>query len=314
MGPRLAIALSLLLLSALPAAATAYPLTIENCGFKVTFDKAPARVVAIKSTATELLLSLGLGESIAGVAFQDGPLPDDLVEAGRGLKVLSGKMPSQEVVLATEPDLVFGGWESSFAGDAAGERTTLERLGVASYVSPAACRSIRPPKLSFDEVFREIEEIGAIFNAEAAAAALVQKQRAMLAEISRDGRGRSAVWYSSGTKAPYVGAGSGAPEMIMEALGLRNVFAEVGDGWTSVNWESVVDADPDVFVLVDSAWNSVAQKKALLAANPITRKLGAVVNQRYLVIPFPASEAGIRNVPAVVDMARQLEALPLPGK
>jgi iron complex transport system substrate-binding protein len=34
-----------------------------------------------------------------------------------------------------------------------------------------------------------------------------------------------------------------------------------------------------------------------------------VINGRYLVIPFPASEAGVRNVPAVVDMAEQLKAL-----
>ena len=71
----------------------------------------------------------------------------------------------------------------------------------------------------------------------------------------------------------------------------------------------MVDANPDVIILVDSAWNSAEQKKKLLAENPITSKLDAVINQRYLIIPFPASEAGVRNVPAVVDMAGQLAAL-----
>ncbi|MBN8995830.1 MAG: putative F420-0 ABC transporter substrate-binding protein [Rhizobiales bacterium] len=309
-------ALPLLLgLVVLPAeAATTYPLTLQNCGFAVTFDKAPQRVVTIKSTATELLLSLGLRDRIVGVGFQDGPLPADLAAAGAGLKVLSEKAPSQEVVLETEPDFVYGGWESNFAGDAAGERPSLKQLGVASYVSPPACRSIRPPKLTFDAVFAEIGEMGAIFDVAPAAAALVAKQKAMLAAVRRDARGLTAVWYSSGTKAPYVGAGSGAPAMIMEALGLRNVFAGVDDGWTSANWEAVVDANPDVIVLVDAAWNSAEQKRKLLAANPITGKLDAVVNQRYLVIPFPASEAGVRNVPAAVDMARQLGALQIPAK
>ena len=133
-------ALPLLLgLVVLPAeAATTYPLTLQNCGFAVTFDKAPQRVVTIKSTATELLLSLGLRDRIVGVGFQDGPLPADLAAAGAGLKVLSEKAPSQEVVLETEPDFVYGGWESNFAGDAAGERPSLKKLGVASYVSPPA--------------------------------------------------------------------------------------------------------------------------------------------------------------------------------
>ena len=293
-------------------AATTYPLTLQNCGTAVTIDKAPARVVTIKSTATELLLSLGLGDRIVGVGFQDGPLPTEFAAAGANLKVLSDKLPSQEVVLGTEPDFIYGGWESNFAADGAGERPTLAGLGVASYVAPAACRSVKPAKLSFDAIFGEFEEMGTIFDAEDAAATLVASQKASLAALTPDPRGLTAVWYSSGTKAPYVGAGDNAPAMIMEALGLKNIFGDVEDGWISASWEAVVDANPDVIVLVDAAWNSAAQKKKLLAENPITSQLDAVINQRYLVIPFPASEAGVRNVPATIDMAAQLTALQFP--
>lgn len=293
-------------------AATAYPLTVQNCGMAVTFEKAPTRVVTIKSTATELLLSLGLGDRIVGVGFQDGPLPAEFAAAGANLKVLSDKLPSQEIVLGTEPDFIYGGWESNFAADGAGERPTLAGLGVASYVAPAACRSVKPPKLSFDAIFSEFEEMGAIFDAEDAATKLVAGQKASLTALTPDARGLTAVWYSSGTKAPYVGAGDNAPAMMMEALGLKNIFADVDDGWISASWEAVVDANPDVIVLVDAAWNSAAQKKKLLAENPITSQLDAVINQRYLVIPFPASEAGVRNVPATIDMAAQLTALQFP--
>ena len=99
------------------------------------------------------------------------------------------------------------------------------------------------------------------------------------------------------------------PAMIMEALGLTNVFADVDEGWTSASWEAIVDANPDVIVLVDAAWNSAEQKKQLLAENPITSQLDAVINQRYLIVPFPAAEAGVRNVPATADMATQLAGL-----
>src|SRR5690554_3929326 len=40
------------------------PLIIDNCGFTMTVSKTPKRVVTIKSTSTELLLALGLGERI----------------------------------------------------------------------------------------------------------------------------------------------------------------------------------------------------------------------------------------------------------
>ena len=79
--------------------ATSYPLTLNNCGMDITVAKAPERAVAIKSTATEMLLSLGLSDRIVGVGFQDGPLPADLASAGEGLNVLADKAPSQEVVL-----------------------------------------------------------------------------------------------------------------------------------------------------------------------------------------------------------------------
>lgn len=296
-------------LFAVPGLSADYPLNLDNCGFALDIEAPPQRVVAIKSTAAELLLSLGLGEKLVGLAFLDGPLPEALAGAAAGIPVLSEKLPSQEVVLEVEPDFIYGGWESNFAADGAGERPTLSQLGVASYVAPAACRSVKPAKLTFDHLFDEIAEMGAIFDVEDRAAALVAEQKAALAGVATDTRGLTAVWYSSGTKAPYVGAGSNAPAMMMEALGLENIFSGVDEGWTAASWEAVVDVNPDVIVLVDAAWNSAEAKKKLLAENPITSKLDAVLNQRYLVVPFPASEAGIRNVPATVDMAGQLAGL-----
>lgn len=304
--------LSAMLACATPSLAAGFPVTIDNCGARVTIAAPPQRVVTIKSTATEMLLALGLADRIVGVAFQDGPLPPEW--AGTPLPVLAEKLPNQEVVLETEPDLVYGGWESNFSGDGAGERPALAALGVASYVSPAACRAApyKPEKLTFDQLFGQIAEMGAIFGIEEKAEALIAQQKAALAAIVPDTGGHTALWYSSGTKAPYVGAGTGAPAMMLEALGLDNIFADIADAWVSASWESVVAADPDVIVLVDSAWNSAAQKKKLLAENPVTANLSAVKAGRYLIVPFPASEAGVRSVAATRDMAAQLEALAFP--
>jgi iron complex transport system substrate-binding protein len=299
------VALAFLAFTVPAAAQTTYPLTIGNCGQEVTFAQAPERVVAIKSTATELLLSLGLADRIVGVGFQDGPLPETLATE---LPVLAERLPSQEVVLETEPDFIYGGWESNFAADGAGERPLLHQLGVATYVAPAACRTITPPKLTFDILFDEFREMAQIFDVDAET--LIEGQQAMLDRVEPHGAGRTALWYSSGTDTPYVGAGSNAPAMIMETLGLENIFAGEDTGWISTNWEAVADANPDVIVLVDAAWNSAAQKRQLLAENPVTRELDAVRNERYLTLPFPASEAGVRNAPAALDMAGQLAAIP----
>ena len=290
--------------------AGAYPVTVKNCGTTVTLDSAPERIVTIKSTTTELLLALGLGDRIVGSAFLDGPLPASLATVGADLNVISDFVPGQEAVLALSPDFVYGGWESNFSADGVGERATLTDLGIGSYVSPAACKGDSMPNpLTFDTVFEEIEEAGALFGVPDAAADLVAEQEDALAALEPGTSDTTALWYSSGTDTPYVGAGIGSPEMIMTAAGLTNIFADVQDTWTSAGWESVVAANPSVIVLVDATWNTADSKIANLKANAATAGLDAVVNDRYIVVPFAATEAGIRNVEAAGSIIDQLAAL-----
>jgi len=287
------------------------PVTITNCGVEVTFDEAPERVVAIKSTSIELLLALGLGDTIVGTAFTDGPVPEQWADAAAGLNEISPFMPNEESVLELEPDLVYSGWESAFAADAAGERDELASLGVASYVQPAACRSTGPlPKLTFDEIFTEIRELAAVFRVDPRP--LIDAQTEQLASIGADTRGLTALWYSSGEDIPYVGGGTGAPQLALETAGLTNIAADVDETWTSLGWEAIVAADPDVIVLIDAGWNTAADKIALLESNPATASLSAVKNKRYITIPFPAGEAGVRTVDAAAQIASAAAEFDLP--
>lgn len=294
-----------------PAAASdADPLTLDNCGTEVTVDAEPQRILTIKSSTLELALALGAGDRIIGSAFSDGPVPEELAADADGIPVVSDKVPSQEATLALEPDLVFAGWESNFSIEGVGERADLQKLGITTYVAPAACKApgYMPNPLTFDAVFDGFAEAGELLGETDAAAALISDQRAQLDAIVPDDRGLSTVWYSSGTDQPFVGAGIGAPQMIMSAAGLENAFADVEDTWTSTSWELIAEADPDVIVLVDAAWNTADSKIALLTANPVTAQLDAVVNERYVIVDFPATEAGIRNVDAVESIVTQLGA------
>lgn len=290
---------------------TSYPLTIVNCGTEVTFAAAPERVVTIKSTSTEMLLALGLGDRIVGSAFTDGPANDSWALEAAKVPVISDKVPGQEATLELEPDLVYAGWESNLSAEGAGDRPTLAALGVNSFVSPAACKSeaYKPNPLTFDAVFEEIALIGEIFDVQDAATELIAQQRTELASVEAAGDDRTALWYSSGSDTPYVGAGIGAPQMILDELGLVNVAADVKDTWSPLGWEAIVAADPDVIVLVDAPWNPAAKKIEMLSANPATANLSAVKAGNYLTVPFPAGEAGVRNVEAVTTLNAQLAAL-----
>ncbi len=292
-------------------ARTAYPLTIDNCGTSVTFESAPQRVVTIKSTSTEMLLALGLGDRIIGSAFADGPIAKEWAAAATKIPVVAEKLPGQEATLALEPDLVYAGWESNLSAEGAGDRPTLAALGVNSFVSPAACKgeAYRPNPLTFDEIFAEINQLGAIFDVQDTAAEFVSSQQAELAAVAPAGNGRSALWFSSGSDTPYVGAGIGAPQLVMSAIGLKNIAAEVQDAWAPLGWEAIIAANPDVIVLVETPWNTAEMKIALLEGNPATAQLDAVKAGRYLKLPFPAGEAGVRSVEAVGSLNQQLASV-----
>lgn len=282
--------------------------TVDNCGTEVIVDTPPQRIVTIKSTTLELALALGAGDRVIGSAFTDGPLPAELAEAGADIPVISDKVPSQEAVLALEPDFIFGGWESNFAADGVGERSSLADLGVTSYVAPAACKApgYMPDPLTFDTVFDSFTEAGQLLGVEEAAEELVAEQQAELAGLEPDARELTTIWYSSGESEPYVGAGIGAPQMIMEHAGLVNAFADVADTWVSTSWEKVASLDPDVLVLVDSPWNTAEAKIAHLESNPATATMRAVTEHRYVILEFAATEAGIRNVESVGSIIEQL--------
>lgn len=298
--------------TAQPPAPPTHRTSIDNCGTTIDLTgKTPKRVVTIKSTSTEMLLALGLEKLIVGTAFQDGPVPDTWAAEAAAIPILADKVPSQEVVLDAEPDLIYAGWESNFSADGAGTRSDLAAMGIRSYVAPAACKEAgyQPIQLSFDDIDSEISEVAVLFGVDASA--LITDQHATLASITADSRGLSALWFSSGSDIPYVGAGIGAPQLILDTIGVRNIAADVKDTWAPYNWESVIEANPDVIVLVDASWSTKEKKIRVLEENPATAQLDAVKNHRYLVVPFAASEAGVRTVSAAADLAKQLAALDL---
>lgn len=292
-----------------------FPLTISNCGVSLKLEAPPERVVAVKSSMVDLVLALGLGERLVGVAFLDGPILTGPGLEGAGsaapdVTVLSDRVPAQEVVLGTAPDLILAGWESVLTPAGAGARDSYAALGIATYVAPVACRSgpDRPDRITFEHVFEQTLQIGQMLGVPERAERLVAEQRAQLATVAPTS-GLTALWYSSGTATPFVGGGLGGPQMMLETLGLENIMADLADSWASVSWEAVAVRDPDVIVLVDASWNAVEQKRQLLAGMPVTRGLAAVIGERYLVLDFAASEPGVRSVPALLDLADQLDRL-----
>lgn len=131
--------------------ASAYPFTIENCGQKITIESPPQRAITMNEGATEIMLKLGLQKHMIGTAYLDDPkVYPPLAKVYAQVPVLSKEYPSSEVVLAKNPDFVYGSYVSAFDKTAAGTRPSLASHGIASYLSPNNCLSqshaITPPR------------------------------------------------------------------------------------------------------------------------------------------------------------------------
>lgn len=86
-----------------------FPVTIDNCGVKTTYDKPPSRVATIHQHPAELMLALSLKDRMVGTAFPDSAVLPELKAAYEVIPELAEKEPSFETLLGAEPDFVYGG-------------------------------------------------------------------------------------------------------------------------------------------------------------------------------------------------------------
>lgn len=285
---------------------------LDNCGTDVVLDGPPTRAVTLNQAATEIMLSLGLEGSMAGTAYLDDEIEPELRSAYDSVPVLAQEYPSQESLLEVSPDFVYASYASAFDDAAVGSRDELSDLAVATYVAPAACAQ-QSQRLTpnFDAVYQEITEIGALFEVPERAAALVDELKSTVAQVAANeaGAGRTALLWDSGTQSPSVATGGGMGGFLLESAGLQNVFADGSDGpYVDTSWEAIVDADPDVIVLVDATWDPAADKIAFLQSDPATAQLTAVQNNAYVTLPFVATTVGLRAVDGLVALDQQLAA------
>lgn len=291
-----------------------FPVTVESCGNETTLTTAPENVVTMNQGATEVVLALGLADQLAGTAYLDDTIPDKWASDYEAVPVLSDEYPSKEDLLAAEPDFVYASYASAFDAKVAGTHSELEEAGIGSYLSPFACddSDLRPDP-SFDAVWSEVEAVADALGAPEAAEQLRSDQQHTLDQLADDavGDGLTALWYDSGTKTPYVGAGGGGPQLILDAVGATNIFADLDDGWADGNWEDVLAADPDVIVLADASWDAASDKRTYLENDEVLGRLTAVQEERFITIPFSATTPGVRLADGAQEVANQITELDL---
>ncbi len=291
------------LLSATSAAA--FPVTVKSCEREVTFDAPPARAVSNDVNLTEMMLVLGLADSMVGYTGISGWKTLD-AEARAGvaeLPELSAQYPSKEVLVGAEADFFFAGW--NYGMKVGGEVTpeTLEPFGINTYELTESCIFVGPKARStMDDMYADLLTLGTIFGVSDRADALVAGYKARLAEVTA-GVDRSAPLrvfvYDSGEESPFTAGKYAIPTALIEAAGGVNIMDDLEKSWATVAWEPVVERNPQVIVIVNYGDVTADQKIAFLEENPAFAGIEAVQNDRYVVLEYVEATPGPRNIRAV---------------
>tara|TARA_R110002020_G_scaffold161853_3_gene347235 strand:+ start:1065 stop:2081 length:1017 start_codon:yes stop_codon:yes gene_type:complete len=329
----LTLSLGLIGLATPSVAATAYPLTITNCGQEVTFDKAPSRVVSIGQGMTEILFSLGLADKLAGTAVWVGPVLPQYAEVNRGIERLADNDPSFESVVGREPDLVAAEFEWHVgAQGSVGKREQFAQLGIDTYLAPADCVAkvntnggdgVRGQLFTMDLVYQQIAELAEIFDVTERGDALIAdlKKRAAAAMASVAGASGKHLpvvfWFSSKEVDgdAFIAGRNGAPAYILKTLGARNVV-DTEEEWPLVGWETIAEADPSVIVIATMdrrryAADNPEVKIDFLENDPVTKELDAVRNKRFVMMDAQAMNPTIRTIDGIEILANGIKTFGL---
>ena len=241
----------------------------------------PSKIVSLSPTATEMLFAIGAGDQV--VAIDDtSNYPPEALEKPHDL---SSFEPNVEAVAALKPDLVV------IADDFTGITTQLEGLGLTVWSGPAP--------MTFDAVYDQIEQLGAITGHVGEAAALVLKMQTDIDAVVKAAPQPATPLtyyheldntYYSVTENTFIG-------QVYSLFGLQSIadFQEVDSDYPQLSAEAIISADPDFIFLADGAFG---ESPETVAARPGWGSLKAVTNGDVVVVDADISS---RWGPRVVD-------------
>ncbi|MDU9035126.1 ABC transporter substrate-binding protein [Pseudomonas corrugata] len=291
------------------AEATRYPLTIQSCNRQVVFNNAPRHAVSHDINMTQMMLALGLKSRMVGYSGISGwkSVTPEMAKILDGLPELAAKYPSVETLLNANVDFFFAGWDYGMrvGGDLTPQ--TLQPLGIPVYELTESCAFVmKRPAASLEDTYNDLRNLGKIFDVQDRANALIATMQAQVTEVRKHlPADRPRVFlYDSGEDRAMTSGRLGMPQALIDAAGGRNILDDVETSWTRVNWENVVERNPEVIVIVDYGEVSAEQKQQFLLDNPALQSVDAIRDRRFIVIPYVQATPGIDNVVAVQTLAK----------
>ncbi|NJL20322.1 MAG: ABC transporter substrate-binding protein [Leptolyngbyaceae cyanobacterium SM1_3_5] len=212
----------------------AFPVTVENCGRKLTFEQPPQRVISLWQPANELLLAIGVQQQMIGLAGNYTNLPASLIESAKSIPVLgtATRWPTREVMLTQNPDLVVSEGLEGFAFDPAEGYATvaeLEQAGAQVFSTGSSCTPQQVSERGISAVYDDLRDLGQIFGVSARATALIERLQQREAAIRQrvSGRDRTLTLFYNGGEGPLAVLTSGVWADAIDKAGGESVLARM---------------------------------------------------------------------------------------
>lgn len=300
--------------SILGSSAFAFPVTVDNCGDKLTFEQAPERVVVHDLNMTEMAFALGLQPSIVGLTGITGwyKVAPEFKAAQGDIPELAPKYPTIENLVAVEPDLFFAGWYYGMKPGGDVTPDTLAPYGIKTLILTESCVHLdkNRPAASMELLFGDMRRLGQVFGKEAEADALVEGWRTQLASIEAmvgDNRGTRVFLYDSGDDKPFTAGKFAIPTAMIAAAGGENIMADMETSWGTTDWETVAARNPEFLVLLDYQDDAgYAKLMNFLERHPAMKETDAVKNKRFVALRYAELTPGPANIEAIDKIARAM--------
>ena len=284
--------------------------SVDSCNRTVTFDSPPQRAISNDVNLTEMMLVLGLSDKMVGYTGISGwkTLDEEMRLGVKQLPELSPKYPTKEVLVGADADFFFAGW--NYGMKVGGEVTpeTLKPFGINVYELTESCIHIMTKKkVSMDDMYNDLLNLGLIFQIENRAKKLVDAYRSDLNNFTQKLEpiaAKKVFVYDSGEDTPFTAGRYAMPTALIEAAGGINIMDDFQKSWGTVTWEEVIDRNPEVVVIVNYGKVTAEQKRKFMMSNPAFANIDAVKNDRFVTLEYVEATPGPRNIKAIKKLAK----------
>jgi iron complex transport system substrate-binding protein len=193
--------------------------------------EASPRIISLAPNTTEILFSIGMGDSIIGV--------DDFSDYPEGVKnierVGTFNNPNVERIILLKPDyiLVNSGLEKN-------KEDYLKSLGI---------KIIKISPKTVEGLCGDIRKLGAVFNREKSAEDIIGNMRSRIADISKNKKGAEPRVFIQLFNDPLVTVSSFISDVIRLAGG-KNIALDMKDDAGIFSYEALIDRNPDIILVV----------------------------------------------------------------